>query len=66
MTVGQDGIHLVEVDKRLGGSVCVHGCPEGANAIAAKPEFSIPPKDMKALITALKAGRSGGNYEILP
>ena len=59
LTMGTDDIPELNLDLCFGCAVCATGCPEDAIMMAAKPDFEVPPKDMKELVTALKASREG-------
>ncbi len=45
---------LLDVDRCFGCGVCATGCPEEAIAMEAKPDFPVPPKNVKELVSALK------------
>ncbi|WP_373498933.1 ATP-binding protein [Desulfococcus sp.] len=57
LTMGYDHIPVVNLDRCFGCSVCATGCPEEAIVMESKPEFPSPPKNVKELVSALKAGR---------
>ena len=48
----------VNLDRCFGCAACATGCPSDAIVLESKPDFPIPPRDMKELITSLKASFS--------
>lgn len=55
LVMGETDVPVVDLDRCFGCAVCATGCPEDAIGMDAKPDFPIPPKDPKELVTALKA-----------
>ncbi len=55
LVMGEADVPVVDLDRCFGCAVCATGCPEEAIGMDAKPDFPIPPKDPKELVTALKA-----------
>jgi Pyruvate/2-oxoacid:ferredoxin oxidoreductase delta subunit len=53
LTMGENGIPMVNLDRCFGCAVCATGCPEQAIGMEAKPGFPEPPKTTKDLIAAL-------------
>lgn len=58
LTLGDSNVPTVNLDRCFGCAACATGCPEGAIAMNAKPDYPIPPKDVKSLAAALKASRA--------
>jgi electron transport complex protein RnfB len=56
LTMGDDHLPKVDLDRCFGCAVCATGCPPEAVVMEAKPDFPEPPKDVKELIAAVKAG----------
>ena len=55
LTMGDNDVPEVNLDRCFGCAVCATGCPTEAIAMEAKSDFPVPPKNPKELITALKA-----------
>jgi len=53
--MGDNDVPQVNLDRCFGCAVCATGCPSDAIVMEAKPDFPVPPKDTKALVTSLKA-----------
>ena len=54
LKMGADDVPKSDGDLCFGCGACATGCPEGAISMEAKPDFPVPPKDVKELVTALK------------
>jgi len=54
LRMGEDNVPKSNGDLCFGCGACATGCSEGAISMEAKPDFPIPPKDVKELVTALK------------
>lgn len=57
LTLAEGGPPEVDLERCFGCAVCASGCPEEAIVMEAKPDYPQPPKDIKELITAVKASR---------
>ena len=55
LTLGDDEVPKIDLDRCFGCAVCATGCPSEAIVMEAKPDFPVPPKDTRELVTALKA-----------
>jgi Pyruvate/2-oxoacid:ferredoxin oxidoreductase delta subunit/DNA-binding MarR family transcriptional regulator len=55
LAMGDNEIPEVNLDRCFGCAVCATGCPSEAIVMESKPDFPVPPKDPKELITSLKA-----------
>ena len=55
LTMGNNEVPEVNLDRCFGCAVCATGCPEEAIVMESKPDFPIPPKDPKELISSIKA-----------
>ena len=55
LSMGDEGVPVVDFDRCFGCAVCATGCPEEAITMVTKPEFTAPPKDSKELKAAIKA-----------
>lgn len=55
LVMGGNDVPQVNLDRCFGCAVCATGCPSDAIVMEAKPDFPVPPKDPKELITSLKA-----------
>ncbi len=55
LSLGEDSVPKINTDLCFGCGVCATGCPQGAIAMETKPDFPIPPKDVRELVTALKS-----------
>ena len=55
ITMGKNEVPEVNLDRCFGCAVCATGCPEEAIVMESKPDFPIPPKDPKELISSIKA-----------
>ena len=53
--MGDNEVPAVNLDRCFGCAVCASGCPSEAIVMETKPDFPVPPKDPKELITFLKA-----------
>jgi Pyruvate/2-oxoacid:ferredoxin oxidoreductase delta subunit len=58
LVMGEDEVPKVNLDRCFGCAVCATGCPSDAVAMESKPDFPIPPRDTKELVTSLKASFS--------
>lgn len=56
LTLGDDDLPKVDLDLCFGCAVCASGCPSAAITMVNKPGFPEPPKDLRALKEAIKAG----------
>jgi Pyruvate/2-oxoacid:ferredoxin oxidoreductase delta subunit len=54
LTMGENDLPVVNLDRCFGCAACATGCPTEAIAMANKPSFLEPPKDGKALREAMK------------
>ena len=57
-TMGEDGIPEVDLDRCFGCAVCATGCPSEATVMANKPGFPEPPKNVQAMIEAIKSSQT--------
>jgi len=48
---------VLDTDRCFGCAVCASGCPEDAIEMERRPEWPEPPKNLKELITAIKASK---------
>lgn len=55
LSMGEDDVPKVNLDRCFGCAVCATGCEYDAISMAAKPDFSVPPKDTKELVGSIKA-----------
>jgi Pyruvate/2-oxoacid:ferredoxin oxidoreductase delta subunit len=55
LVMGDNDVPAVNLDRCFGCAVCATGCPSGAIMMVSKPDFPVPPKDPRELITSLKA-----------
>ena len=55
LVMGDNEVPEVNLDRCFGCAVCATGCPSDAIAMESKPDFPVPPKDPKELVTSLKA-----------
>ena len=55
LAMGNNEVPEVNLDRCFGCAVCATGCPEEAIVMESKPDFPIPPKDPKELISSIKA-----------
>ncbi len=55
LAMGDNDVPQVNPHRCFGCAVCASGCPAEAIVMETKPDFPVPPKDPKELITALKA-----------
>jgi Pyruvate/2-oxoacid:ferredoxin oxidoreductase delta subunit len=58
LTMGEDDIPVVDLDRCIGCGVCASGCPEEAIELTQRPGAQVPPLDQKALGQAIKATRA--------
>jgi Pyruvate/2-oxoacid:ferredoxin oxidoreductase delta subunit len=58
LAMGENDVPEVDLDRCFGCAVCATGCPSEAILMVNKPGFPEPPKNTKALVEALKAGRA--------
>jgi len=58
LSMGDDEVPEIDLDRCFGCAVCATGCPSDAILMVNKPGFPEPPKNAKALVEALKAGRA--------
>jgi Fe-S-cluster-containing hydrogenase component 2 len=54
-----DGATAVDLDRCIGCGACVGTCPSGAVRLRAKPQETVPPKDLKELYGKIMAERFG-------
>ena len=54
ITVGEQNIPVVNLDRCFGCALCASGCPENAIGMEAKTAFPAPPKTVRDLVSALK------------
>jgi formate hydrogenlyase subunit 6/NADH:ubiquinone oxidoreductase subunit I len=54
LTLGDDEVPKVDLDRCFGCAVCATGCPSEAIVMDAKPDFAVPPKDLKELVASIK------------
>jgi len=54
LTLGDDNLPKVDLDRCIGCGVCATGCPMEAIELEERPGIPIPPVDQKALNTAMK------------
>jgi Pyruvate/2-oxoacid:ferredoxin oxidoreductase delta subunit/predicted transcriptional regulator len=55
LVMGESEVPIVNLDRCFGCAVCATGCPSEAILMETKPDFPIPPKDPKELVTSIKA-----------
>ena len=55
LTMGDSSVPELNLDRCFGCAVCATGCPEEAIIMEEKPNYPVPPKDLKELITAIKS-----------
>ena len=55
LSMGEEEIPVVDLDRCFGCAVCATGCPSEAIVMDSKPDFPVPPKDPKELVTSIKA-----------
>jgi len=55
LAMGENDIPEVNLDRCFGCAVCATGCPSDAIVMESKPGFPVPPRDMKELVTSIKA-----------
>jgi len=55
LTMGENDVPGVDLDRCFGCAICATGCPSDAIVMDAKTDFPVPPKDTKELVSALKA-----------
>ena len=58
LTLGEDNVPKINMDLCFGCGVCATGCLQEAIAMEPKPDFPIPPKNVKELVAALKSSSS--------
>ncbi|MBW2410461.1 MAG: 4Fe-4S binding protein [Deltaproteobacteria bacterium] len=58
LTMGDNDVPEVDLDRCFGCAVCATGCDQDAIVMESKPDFPVPPKDTKELITSIKASYS--------
>ncbi len=54
LTLNKENVPTVNADLCFGCGVCATGCQQKAIEMEAKPDFPMPPKDVRELVTALK------------
>jgi ferredoxin len=54
-----EGATKVDLDRCIGCGVCVPTCPTGAVTLRAKPQATVPPKDLRALYGKIMTERFG-------
>jgi Pyruvate/2-oxoacid:ferredoxin oxidoreductase delta subunit len=55
LVMGDNDVPEVNLDRCFGCAVCATGCPSDAIAMESKPGYPAPPRDMKELVSSLKA-----------
>ncbi|MFC1880788.1 ATP-binding protein [Thermodesulfobacteriota bacterium] len=55
LVMGDNEVPEVNLDRCFGCAVCATGCPSEAIVMESKPDFPLPPKDPKELITSIKS-----------
>jgi Pyruvate/2-oxoacid:ferredoxin oxidoreductase delta subunit len=55
LTMGENDVPQVDLDRCFGCAVCATGCQYEAIVMETKPDFPIPPKDIKELVVSIKA-----------
>jgi len=55
LAMGENEVPALNLDRCFGCAVCASGCPSEAIVMDAKPDFPVPPKDPKELVTSIKA-----------
>lgn len=55
LTMGENDVPEVNLDRCFGCAVCATGCPSEAIVMDAKTDYPVPPKDTKGLAAALRA-----------
>jgi Fe-S-cluster-containing hydrogenase component 2 len=56
LSMGEEDVPVVNLDRCIGCGVCATGCPEEAIAMEERSGVPVPPVDRKALKEAIKAG----------
>jgi Pyruvate/2-oxoacid:ferredoxin oxidoreductase delta subunit len=54
LTMGEEGVPVVNLDRCFGCAVCATGCEQEAIAMEGKPGFPEPPKTVQELVAALR------------
>ena len=57
LTMGEDDVPKVDLDRCIGCGICASGCPEEAVTLVERPGAPVPPLDQKALKEAIKASQ---------
>lgn len=55
LVMGDNDVPEVNLDRCFGCAVCASGCPSEAIVMESKPGFPVPPRDLKELVTSIKA-----------
>jgi electron transport complex protein RnfB len=58
LTMGEDEVPEVELDRCIGCGVCATGCPSEAIELEERPGIPVPPVDHKALKAAIKESQA--------
>ena len=58
LTMGEDDVPKVDLDRCIGCGVCASGCPEEAITLVERPGVQVPPLDQEALQEAMKASQA--------
>jgi Pyruvate/2-oxoacid:ferredoxin oxidoreductase delta subunit len=56
LTMGDNDVPVVDLDRCFGCAVCATGCEQEAITMHAKPDYPAPPRGLKELAAAMKAG----------
>jgi Pyruvate/2-oxoacid:ferredoxin oxidoreductase delta subunit len=57
LTMGEDDVPKVDLDRCIGCGICASGCPEEAVTLVERPGSQVPPLDQEALKEAIKASQ---------
>jgi len=57
LTMGEDDVPKVDLDRCIGCGICASGCPEEAVTLVERPGYQVPPLDQEALKEAIKASQ---------
>jgi Pyruvate/2-oxoacid:ferredoxin oxidoreductase delta subunit len=55
LTMGDSDVPEVDLDRCFGCAVCATGCDQDAIVMESKPDFPVPPKDTRELVSSIKA-----------
>jgi ferredoxin len=58
LTLGEEDVPEVDLDRCIGCGVCATGCSEEAISLEERPDIPVPPVDQKALKAAIKASQA--------